>query len=844
MSSLQIHCGTERRRDLVRTSAPAGISGIDYVEITVGASVADPVFIDIFLVRPLPLPAAALTADNIRLTGGTRFVSPAIDPVVGHVPGGVEVSRYRLTLPPFQLTDFSTYHLALVASGSDGPPAFIDHRLSAVDLSFKITCPTDFDCAPVCISAPDPLPPEPVFDYRTRDYPGFRRLMLDRMATLVPGFREDDPVDLTTTLIEALAYRADQQSYRLDWVGTEAFLSTARARTSVTRHARLVDYVPAEGASARVFAQFTFTPAGGVADGMILAAATPLLTGTAGLSPVVAVTAYKTQLARAPMVFETAGPLTLWAWRNRIALHTWSDEACCLPKGTTSTTLVDASSGIGGLAPGDFLALVEVASPLTGAAADARPDRRHVVRLTRVTPTTDVLAPGLALVDVEWAAADALPFDLVIDATPRDATGPAARVICTIAQSNIMLADHGATLPPSPHLGLTPTEIAVLRPRLDPALPPVGENWRPRVMLPLAMTGAQTRAGFDLARIAPPALADIPARTAADLCVVKGADCLPAFALLDSFSTWTARRDLLASAQFTRDFVIEIGIDSTPTLRFGDGVNGLAPATGGSFAATGRFGCGRDGNIGQGALGHVVLPAAQQGAIITVTNPLPAGGGAAPEPLTSIRIAAPQAFRLQDRAVTAADYAEVAMRHPQVANATAVARWTGAWQTMLVTIDRIGGLAVDASFVALMLRHIEHFRLAGFDVAVRGARAAPLDIALFVCADPAELRSTVDIRVRAMLMPFGPADGAYGFFHPDNFTFGTPLYLSRLIAAVMAVPGVQTVSATLFQRYGRLPQDELAAGMIRPTGTEILQLDNDPSFPERGRLAIRMGGGR
>ena len=67
------------------------------------------------------------------------------------------------------------------------------------------------------------LPPgtDPLFDYRVRDYPGFRRQLLDRMTELVPGFAEDDPVDFTTTLIVTAAYGADQLSYRLDWVGTE-----------------------------------------------------------------------------------------------------------------------------------------------------------------------------------------------------------------------------------------------------------------------------------------------------------------------------------------------------------------------------------------------------------------------------------------------------------------------------------------------------------------------------------------------------------------------------------------------------------------------------------------------
>jgi len=79
-------------------------------------------------------------------------------------------------------------------------------------------------------------------------------------------------------------------------------------------------------------------------------------------------------------------------------------------QGTTAATLVDTSGGAGSLVPGDLLLLTETASPETGHPADARAERRHVVRITRVLPAKDVLCPALALVTVEWAEEDALPL--------------------------------------------------------------------------------------------------------------------------------------------------------------------------------------------------------------------------------------------------------------------------------------------------------------------------------------------------------------------------------------------------------------------------------------------------
>ena len=44
--------------------------------------------------------------------------------------------------------DFSRYTLHLRASsGSDQPPGGFDPRLSSIEFSFKVECPSDFDCA-------------------------------------------------------------------------------------------------------------------------------------------------------------------------------------------------------------------------------------------------------------------------------------------------------------------------------------------------------------------------------------------------------------------------------------------------------------------------------------------------------------------------------------------------------------------------------------------------------------------------------------------------------------------------------------------------------------------------
>ena len=54
----------------------------------------------------------------------------------------------------------------------------------------------------------------------------------------------------------------------------------------------------------------------------------------------------------------------------------------------------------------------------------------------------------------------------------------------------------------------------------------------------------------------------------------------------------------------------------------------------------------------------------------------------------------------------------------KVPDLTAVPRWTGAWQTMLVYVDRKGGLPVDDAFRRDLLRYLVGMKLVDAQVHV------------------------------------------------------------------------------------------------------------------------------
>jgi predicted phage baseplate assembly protein len=308
----------------------------------------------------------------------------------------------------------------------------------------------------------------------------------------------------------------------------------------------------------------------------------------------------------------------------------------------------------------------------------------------------------------------------------------------------------------------------------------------------------------------------------------------------DEAHPWLPQRDLLGSGRFARELVVEVDDDGTATLRFGDGVHGRRPTPGTTLAARYRVGNGTDGNVGAGSIAHLVTPV---GGVLEVWNPLPARGGAVPESLTQVRQFAPQAFRVPQRAVTEADYGEVSARRRDVQRARAAFRWTGSWHTAFVAPDRVGGDPDDPGFRGEIRDYLERFRMAGVDLAVRRPVFVPLLIEMTVCVEPGYFAPDVKRRLLEVFGRLEGAEGRHGFFHPDRWSFGDPVYLSQVYEAAMGVDGVSHVEVTALQRWDGSPGQALDTGVLEVAPHEIVRLDNDANFPENGKLALTMEGG-
>jgi hypothetical protein len=848
---MKFFCCEPRRLDVIKLSGSA--NGIEFLEVHDHLEPVQALRQRTLFVRLLRS-GFTLTPDNVLIDGGERlatipveWVAPADSLPAGTDPAlvdGIDDLPRTLVVRTTVFGDFSRYTLHLRASsGSDQPPGGFDPRLSSIEFSFKVECPSDFDCAETTTCPPD-RPGKPDIDYLAKDYTGFRRLMLDRLNLLTPAWTERSAADAGVALVELLAYAADNLSYRQDAIANEAYLATARNRVSVRRHARLVDYALHEGCNARVWVHVA------VASDFILPGGTMLLTRTSErpvqLQP--DSTDVREALAEGALAFETVRDTPLFADLNRLSFYTWGDNGCCLPRGATRTTLRGEHPD---LEVNDVLIFEEVASPTTFESKDADRGKRWAVRLTSVRAGVDPsgrlfddppVDAALPITEIEWDASDALPFPLCISVADR----PGLEI--SVARGNVVLADHGRTIRDQ-DLGVVP---ASSRRRVhavtsgcsceDVPVDPIPPRFRP------ALNEGPVSWGFDLAADLRVPVTDEDRWRSASLMIARDPhEALPLVTRLTGtldtvVTSWTPRRDLLASGANAPEFVVEVENDGLARLRFGDDEHGLRPNSGTVFAANYRVGNGTAGNVGAEAIAHVVIGVG--GVITTVLNPMPASGGIEAEDIEAARRDAPQAFRTQERAVTAADYAAAAERRSEVQRAAATFRWTGSWHTVFVTADRFGGAAVDSRFESRLRRHLERFRMAGYDLEVDGPRYVALDVALHVCVEPDYFRSEVVRAVREVLGTGVLPDGRLAVFHPDNFSFGEPVFLSRIIAAVQAVEGVEAVSAQKFQRMAAPDPASLESGVIPIGRLEIAQLANDANFRERGRLTLQAGGGK
>lgn len=753
-----------------------------------------------FLTPITPSQQAYLTSPlSYTLTGGQRLfprILRAALPAPSSPPGP---DNQSVVLTLNSLGDLSIY--TLTVNGPDIDPFF-----SSAKLRFRLACDDPFDCSTPAVQ-PAPQPEMAVaIDYLTKDYAGFRQALLDFIPTRLPAWTEQNEADLGMVLVELFSSTADNLSYMQDRVANEAFLDTATQRRSVAGHLALIGYQMDDGASAYTWLQFQVN------------SAQPLLAGfkvsnnpSASDDPII--------------IFETLADAQLDPASNQMSLHDWGNANCCLPKTQLSAAL---AGNFDQLKIGDYLIF------------DGGSNQRDVVRLTadpKIVQVASLLisSPPLSVVVtlVSWGANTPLTHDYCVSSST--------------VRGNVVPATQGETVFETLRL-LSDQDKASANAAI--AMRPAGSRVpRQRLTLrqaPLAHLDVSTLA------LAQPAGTATSSQSSNGSFTARPTLSVSTLQLTVDGNPWQEKTSLLESGANDTVFRVEMDDPGEATVVFGNGVFGLQPSETSTVLASYRVGGGSMGNMGADSL-VLARPTGPAPWLNSVTNPLPATGGRDWESRDHARRAAPASFHQPVVAVSAADYQAAAASFVDSSGKAAIQRanasflWTGSWLTVTLTVDPLGTEGLTSDLEQQLSDYLNTKRLSGYDIQISGPIYVPVDLALQVSAATGSQQSDV---LQALLQVFSSStlpDGSNGFFHPDDFTFGDNLYASRIYAAAMAVPGVQSVTITRLARsHAAQPAQEtslnLAQGFLSVGADEVIRLDNDRNFPENGTLTVTSSG--
>lgn len=624
-------------------------------------------------------------------------------------------------------------------------------------------------------------PVNPNVDYTARDFDGLRSLILTTLTQRVGSTVPPLTVDEIMAVIEEMAYLGDALSYYQDAIATEAYLSTARRRISVTRHAALMNYYIGQGRSARTWIRVQ--PADGTSGAFTLPAGTKLLTALDTVPPCVGSAQLAQALAAQPLVFETVSDVAVTPLPP-LELDSTAHPGQRLEAAAVSATVLAPQVPV---SPGELLLL----------AGDGDP--------ARLVTIADVAGTVIRVQQAGPARAGRVTLTWSADDAPGQPGLPAGPGAMCLLRGNLVIADHGCTQPwrelPGPSAGLT----------YWPLLP---------------------AAGTTFAVASPP---DDGTLSAAALVAAAAGQPMPAVSVCEmgaEVREWTVRSSLLDSGPVALDFVVETEDDGSARLRFGDNTNGMQPGVGAELRVRQRTGGGTAGNVAAGSLRHV---ATEDPRVAGIVQPSDACGGADPEPVASARQQAPEQFRVNQRAILPSDYENLAMAlfPGQVTDAAAELAGDGAAPAVTLYIHTGSWPGAGDGLRRDVRDALRRCQPLGMDLRVPGAVPCPVDIELEVTLEPgvpvAIVGQQVDNAIQA------------GLLTPGRFGFGVPLYRSEVVAMVATVPGVADVTCLRFAFTG---EERRLREVLAPARGQVLRLDNDRTAPGNGQVTYRLKGVR
>lgn len=806
--------------------------------------------------------AAEISKENLQLHSwapGEKRVQIPIDEVLNWEPEAPNKARkFTLTIKTRPPKNRSRYRLRI-------EHALVDPYFNSVKFSYQAGCDTGLDCALSMPECPEEASEDIVIDYTTRDYRSFRRALVDFATLRYPDWKERLEADAGMMFIELMSALGDEMAYYQDRIAREAFLESATQLRSLRRLARLVDYTVHDGLGATTWIDFEVKKdckQQEIISGM----------GVWAMSRKQGKIAF--EIGRGLTDILKKQPYKINEDLNSLKPYIWDEDDTCLKAGSTELHVKGDYRGrlkydYPPVPPGNCKSDSTVKPDAkwmvlqTNPTNAALPVRRWLVKVVEIIPDPDKDEPDqndsledplpekkTPITYIRWDASQATPFDMDMEILE--------------VRGNIVPATAGTRLESYFRAGnfANNKDVYEVKTAIHQTVQRTGPN--NTVMHLFSLQHTDTHSLVYLGKDKNKAVPEI------HLQEVETTRREPANI---EDNKWGWKRSFLgihSSHSHDRHFELEDGMwnrltayrrrgeeivhydyatGEGKTIRFGDGEFGKIPAESTLFKVTYRVGNIAEDNVAEDSITHfdtnyLIGGQTSDTVIEKVNNPLPVINGEPPEKHDSIRLSAPEAYKLETyRAVLDADYAEAAERLEWVQRAGAESRWTGSWLSTFVTPDPKGSTDITEMQKGDLIDQLDVFRQAGREVITKMPKFADIDLKINICASPAHFAGEVKASVLEVLLGKEGKHENEGFFAPDNFTFGDGLNRAKLESVISSVKGVRAIICMQIRRTGWHDWRPFEENIYDIAHDEVLRLENNPMHPDRGSLKLFVEGG-
>jgi predicted phage baseplate assembly protein len=289
---------------------------------------------------------------------------------------------------------------------------------------------------------------------------------------------------------------------------------------------------------------------------------------------------------------------------------------------------------------------------------------------------------------------------------------------------------------------------------------------------------------------------------------------------------WHEVPSLYGRGPTERVLVTRIGDDGTTTLQFGDGKTGARVPTGqANVVATYRTGTGLAGRVAAGALTTALD---RPRGLKSVTNPLPATGGADPEAMVDARENAPRTVRTFGRIVSIRDFVDQVRATGEVAKADARWIWDGLDQAIFLTIAAQAGELLGTTDLRRLAGSLAAVRDTNQRLRIANFSRVPVRLAATVRTDPDMAAPAVVAAAHAAAVE------ALSF---DRLHLAQSVNLSDLYAVIQGVAGVLSVDidVLMFKQPAGMTAAQFDASL---TERGVARLPDGTAQPVQGHLRI------